>query len=332
MARFKVYVSSNEVPDKAIELLKNIGDVRINPKDGPPARNVLLKEVEDIDGLFCLLTEKIDAELMDRAKKLKVVANMAVGYDNIDVEEATRRGIMVGNTPGVLTETTADTAFALMLTVARRIVEADNYVRAGRWVVPWTPMMMVGSDVYGKILGIYGLGRIGLAIARRAKGFNMRLIYYDVIRNEKAEKELGIEYMSFEDVLRQCDFLSIHVPLLPETRHSVGEKQFALMKKTAFVINNARGPIIDEPALIKALQEKRIAGAGLDVFWHEPIEKDNPLLKMSNVVLLPHISSGSIETRTAMAVLAAENIVAALKGEVPPALVNKEVLKKSRTS
>jgi len=328
MARSKVYVSSNEVPDKAIQVLRSIADVRINPKDGPPARDVLLKEVEDVDGLFCLLTERIDAELMDRAKKLKVVANMAVGYDNINVDEATRRGIIVGNTPGVLTETTADTAFALMLAVARRIVEADNYVRAGKWVVPWTPMMMVGSDVYGKTLGIYGLGRIGLAIARRAKGFNMRLIYYDVIRNEKAEKEMGIEYLPFEDVLRQCDFLSIHVPLLPETRHSVGQKQFALMKKTAFVINNARGPIIDEPALIKALQEKRIAGVGLDVFWHEPIEKNSPLLKMNNVVILPHISSGSIETRIAMAVLAAENIVAALKGEVPPALVNKEVLKR----
>jgi len=328
MARFKVYVSSNEVPDKAIQLLKSIADVKINPKDGPPAREVLLKEVEGIDGLFCLLTERIDAELMDRAKKLKVVANMAVGYDNIDVQEATKRGIIVGNTPRVLTETTADTAFALMLAVARRIVEADKYIRAGKWVIPWTPMMMVGSDVCGKTLGIYGLGRIGFAVAKRAKGFDMRLIYYDVIRNEKAEKELGIEYMPFEDVLRQCDFLTIHVPLLPETRHSVGEKQFNLMKKTAFVINNARGPIIDEPALIKALQEKRIAGAGLDVFWHEPIEKGNPLLKMDNVVILPHISSGSIETRTAMAMLAAENIVAGLKGEVPPAIVNKEVLKK----
>jgi len=327
LATFRVYVSSNEVPDKAVQLLKSIADVRINPKDGPPARDVLLKEVEDVDGLFCLLTEKIDVELMDRAKKLKVVANMAVGFDNIDVKEATKRGIMVGNTPGVLTETTADTAFALMLAVARRIVEADNYVRAGKWVVPWTPMMMVGSDVHGKTLGIYGLGRIGLAIARRAKGFNMRLIYYDVIRNEKAEKELGIEYMPFEEVLKQCDFLSIHVPLLPETRCSVGEKQFSLMKRTAFVINNARGPIVDEPALIKALREKRIAGAGLDVFWKEPIEKDNRLLKMNNVVILPHISSASIETRTAMATLAAENIVAALKGEVPPALVNKEVLK-----
>jgi glyoxylate reductase len=237
---------------------------------------------------------------------------------------------MVGNTPGVLTETTADTAFALMLSVARRVVEADNYVRDGKWTIPWTPMMMVGYDVYGKTLGIYGLGRIGYAVAKRAKGFGMRLIYYDAIRNEKAEKELGIEYMPFEDVLRQCDFLTVHVPLLPETRSSVGEKQFTMMKKTAFVINNARGPIVDEPALIKALQEKRIAGAGLDVFWHEPIEKGNPLLKMSNVVLLPHVSSGSIETRIAMAMLAAQNIASGLKGETPPALVNKEVLQRKK--
>jgi glyoxylate reductase len=330
MAKYKVYVSSNEVPYKAVQFLKSIATVKINPKDGPPARDVLLKEVEEVDGLFCLLTEKVDAELLDRAKKLKVVANMAVGYDNINVEEATKRGVMVGNTPGVLTETTADTAFALMLSVARRVVEADNYVRDGKWTIPWTPMMMVGYDVYGKTLGIYGLGRIGYAVAKRAKGFGMRLIYYDAIRNEKAEKELGIEYMPFEDVLRQCDFLTVHVPLLPETRSSVGEKQFAMMKKTAFVINNARGPIVDEPALIKALQEKRIAGAGLDVFWHEPIEKGNPLLKMSNVVLLPHVSSGSIETRIAMAMLAAQNIASGLKGETPPALVNKEVLQRRK--
>jgi glyoxylate reductase len=330
MAKYKVYVSSNEVPDKAVQFLKSIATVRINPKDGPPARDVLLKEVEGVDGLFCLLTEKVDAELLDRAKKLKVVANMAVGYDNINVEEATKRGVMVGNTPGVLTETTADTAFALMLSVARRVVEADNYVRDGKWTIPWTPMMMVGYDVYGKTLGIYGLGRIGYAVAKRAKGFGMRLIYYDAIRNEKAEKELGIEYMPFEDVLRQCDFLTVHVPLLPETRNSVGEKQFAMMKKTAFLINNARGPIVDEPALVKALQEKRIAGAGLDVFWHEPIEKGNALLKMSNVVLLPHVSSGSIETRIAMAMLAAQNIASALKGETPPALVNKEVLQRKK--
>jgi len=330
MAKYKVYVSSNEVPDKATKLLKSIATVKINPKDGPPARDVLLKEVEEVDGLFCLLTEKVDAELLDRAKKLKVVANMAVGYDNINVEEATKRGIMVGNTPGVLTETTADTAFALMLSVARRVVEADNYVRGGKWTIPWTPMMMVGYDVYGKTLGIYGLGRIGYAVAKRAKGFGMRLIYYDAIRNEKAEKELGIEYMPFEEVLKQCDFLTVHVPLLPETRNSVGEKQFALMKKTAFLINNARGPIVDEPALIKALQEKTIAGAGLDVFWHEPIEKGNPLLKMSNVVILPHVSSGSIETRIAMAMLAAQNIASALKGETPPALVNKEVLQRKK--
>jgi lactate dehydrogenase-like 2-hydroxyacid dehydrogenase len=191
-------------------------------------------------------------------------------------------------------------------------------------------MMMVGYDVYGKTLGIYGLGRIGYAVAKRAKGFGMRLIYYDAIRNEKAEKELGIEYMPFEEVLKQCDFLTVHVPLLPETRNSVGEKQFALMKKTAFLINNARGPIVDEPALIKALQEKTIAGAGLDVFWHEPIEKGNPLLKMSNVVILPHVSSGSIETRIAMAMLAAQNIASALKGETPPALVNKEVLQRKK--
>ncbi len=330
MHKYKVYVSSNEVPEKALQLLRSIAEVKVNPEDGPPARATLLKEVADIDGLFCLLTERVDAELMDAAKKLKVVANMAVGYDNINVEEATKRGIVAANTPGVLTETVADLTMGLILAIARRIVEADRYVRSGKWVLSWTPMMMVGSDVYGKTLGIYGLGRIGSAVARRAKGFDMKLIYYDVFRNSELEKKMGIEYMPFESMLRESDYLSIHVPLLPETRHSIGEKQLGLMKRSAFLVNTSRGQVVDEQALIKALKEKRIAGAALDVHEKEPIDASNPLLKMENVILLPHIASASIETRTAMAVMAAQAIVSVLRGEVPPNILNIDAVKTKR--
>lgn len=326
MAQFEVYVSSNEVPKEALDILKTVADVKVNPEDGPPSRETLLKEVSDVDGLFCLLTERVDIELMNTAKRLKIVANMAVGYDNIDVSEATRRGIMVTNTPGILTETTADETMALLLAVSRRIVEADKYVRAGKWIIPWSPMMMVGNDVCGKTLGIYGLGRIGQAVARRAKGFEMRLVYCDSYRNLDVEKELNIQYMSLDDVLRQCDYLVIHVPLVSETRHSINAEKLSLMKKTAFVINTSRGPVIDEKALIAALQKSQLAGAALDVFEKEPIEMNNPLIEMNNVVIVPHIASASIETRTGMAKMAAENIIAGLRGLTPKTLINKEVL------
>lgn len=327
MVGFKVYVSSNEVSEKALQILKTVADVKVNPSNGPPTRQILLKEVSNVDGLFCLLTERIDSELMDVAKKLKVVANMAVGYDNVDVSEATKRGIMLTNTPEILTETVADLTMALLLAIGRRIVEADKFVRVGKWVIPWSPMMMVGSDIYGKILGIYGLGRIGAAVARRAKGFNMKLIYYDVYRNMEMEKKLDIKFMPLDNVLTECDYLTIHVPLRPETRHSIDAKKLSLMKKTAYLINTSRGAVIDENALIKALHENWIAGAALDVFEKEPLNLSNPLIKLDNVILVPHIASASIETRTGMAVMAAQNIVSALKSEVPPNLVNKEVLK-----
>ncbi len=327
MPKFKVYVSSNEIPEKALQILGSVAEVKVNPKDGPPARETLLKEVADVDGLFCLLTERIDPELMDAAKKLKIAANMAVGYDNINVPEATKRGLVVTNTPGVLTETVADLTMGLVLAVARRIGEADRYIRSGKWVIGWTPMMMVGSDVHGKNLGIYGLGRIGSAVAQRGKGFGMRLIYNDVYRNAELEKKLGIEYVAFEELLKESDYLSIHVPLLPETRHSIGAKQLALMKKSAFLINTSRGPVVDEQALIRALQEKTIAGAALDVFEKEPVDTGNPLLKMENVVVVPHIASASIETRTAMAVMAAQGIVSTLKGQIPSNIINKELTK-----
>jgi len=264
--------------------------------------------------------------VLEAGKKLKIVASMSVGFDHIDLETATKRGIMATHTPGVLTEAVADETLGLMLAVARRLVEGDGYVRDGSWKLKWSPMLLVGRDVYGKTLGIYGLGRIGVAVAKRAKGFSMKIIYYDPFRNEEAEKSLGIEFKSKEDVIRESDFLSVHVPLLPETKNSIGPKEFLMMKKTAFLINTARGGVVDEKALIEALKAGTIAGAALDVFEKEPVDVDNPLLKMKNVVVEPHLASGSIESRTSMAVLAAQNLVAGLTGQVPPNLVNKQVL------
>ncbi len=322
----KIYVTSNEIPQEAITILSKLGDVKVNPISGPPKREDLFAEIHDSDAILCLLTEKIDGELLNNAGRLKVIANMAVGYDNVDLTEATRRGIPVTNTPGVLTDTTADTAMALVLSVARRIVEADQYVRDGKWTVPWSPMTMVGTDVHGKTLAIYGLGRIGEALAKRARGFDMKIIYYSASRKPEVEAKYAMEYVSLEEALGRCDFLSIHVPLRPETRHSIGARELSIMRETAYLVNTSRGQVVDQAALIEALAQHRIAGAGLDVFEEEPLPQSSPLLGMKNVVLLPHIGSGSRETRTSMAVMAAENIASALKGMRPPNIVNRDVL------
>lgn len=332
MSHPKVYVTTNEAPQSAISIMKSVAEVRVYKGAAAPPRSVLLREVADVDGLFCLLTERVDSELLERAKKLKVVGNMAVGHDNVDLDEASKRGVLVTNTPGILTETVADATFALILATARRIVEANRYLMEKRWRIRWSPMMMAGTDVHGKVLGIYGLGRIGAAVARRAKGFGMDVMYFGTTRNRKIERECGLTFAPLRELLHKCDVLSIHVPLLPETRHAIGRKELSLMKKTAFIINTARGPVIDEGALIEALRTGKIAGAGLDVFENEPIEPKNPLLKLDNVVLLPHIGSASLETRTAMAEMAARNIVAGLKGEIPPQLLNREALPAARAS
>jgi len=324
----KVYVT-RIIPEKGLEILREAADVKVWQNELPPPREVLLKEVEDVDGLVSLLTDKIDAELFDRAKKLKIVSNYAVGFDNIDLNEATKRGIMATNTPGVLTETTADLAFILLMATARRIVEGDKFVRAGRWKT-WGPMLMLGQDVYGAKLGLIGLGRIGYAVAKRAKGFDMDVMYYDLFRNEKAEQELGLKFVELEQLLKESDFISIHVPLTPETKHLINEKTLGLMEKTAILVNTARGPVVDEKALYEALVSNKIAGAGLDVMDPEPPSMDNPLLKLDNVIILPHIASASIATRTKMAVMAAENCVSGLKGEVPPNLLNKQVIDKMK--
>jgi len=318
---------TREIPKPALSILKAKTEPKVWPKEDPPPKDVIIREVRNIEGLMCLLTDPIDMEVVNAGKDLKVISQVAVGYDNIDVEAATRRGIYVTNTPGVLTETTADLTWALLMAVARRVVEADKYVRRGDWKIPWGLMMMLGSDVYGKTIGIVGLGRIGLAIARRAKGFDMRILYHSRTRKPDLEKELGIKYVDFETLVKESDFITLHVPLTPETHHMISEKELELMKNTAYVINTSRGPIVDEAALYKALKEGWIKGAALDVYEKEPTDPDNPLLKLDNVVLTPHIGSASVETRTRMAVMAAENLVSVLDGKIPPNLVNKDVLK-----
>jgi len=327
MAKPKVYVT-RELLERGMKIIREHFDVEVWPEYGPPPKEEIIRKVRDVDALVTFLSDKIDAEVFDAAPKLKIVAQMAVGYDNIDVAEATKRGIYVTNTPGVLTETTADFAWALLLAVARRVVEADKYVRTGQWKVSWHPSMLLGRDVYGATLGIVGAGRIGRAVARRAKGFNMKIIYYDVVpMPPEDEKELGARLVDLDTLFREADFVSIHVPLTKETYHLVNEDKLKLMKKTAYLINNSRGPVVDEKALYKALKEGWIAGAALDVFEQEPTPMDNPLLKLDNVVVAPHISSASYETRSRMAEMVAENLVAFFEGRQPPNLVNPEVLK-----
>ncbi|HHV80820.1 MAG: D-glycerate dehydrogenase [Dictyoglomi bacterium] len=309
-------------------MIRKEHDVEVNPYDRVLTREELLQAVKGRDGILCLLTDKIDAEVFDAAgPQLKVVSNYAVGYDNIDVDEATKRGIVVTNTPGVLTETTADLAWALIMSVARRIVEADKFTRAGKYD-GWAPMLFLGQDIYGKTLGIIGMGRIGQAVARRAKGFNMKVLYNDIRRiPEELEKELNATFASMDEVIENSDFISLHTYLSPETYHLINEEKLKRMKKTAYLINTSRGPVIDEAALVKALKEGWIAGAGLDVYEFEP--KLVPgLAECENAVLLPHIASASVETRTKMATMAAENLLAVLAGRMPPNPVNPEVMKK----
>jgi glyoxylate reductase len=311
-----------------MKIIRERFDAEVWPEYGPPPKEEIIRKARNVDALVTLLSDKIDAEVFDAAPKLKIVAQMAVGFDNIDVAEATKRGIYVTNTPGVLTETTADFAWALLMAVARRVVEADKYVRSGQWKVSWHPSMLLGRDVYGATLGIVGAGRIGTAVARRAKGFNMKILYYDVVpMPPEIEKELGAERVDLDTLLKESDFVSIHVPLIKETYHLINEAKLRLMKRTAYLINNSRGPVIDEKALYKALKEGWIAGAALDVFEQEPTPMDNPLLKLDNVVVAPHISSASYETRSRMAEMVAENLVAFFEGRAPPNLVNPEVVK-----
>ena len=325
--RKKVY-TTRKLPEEAMKILESKFDVEVWPDEMPPPKSLLIEKVKDADGLICLLTEPIDEEVINAAgSQLRGISQVAVGFNNIDVKAATGKGIYVTNTPGVLTDTTADFAFTLLMSVARRVAEADRYAKAGKWKVPWGLMMMLGQDVWRRTIGIIGMGRIGSAVAKRAKGMNMKILYYDVIRNEQAEKEVGAKYVDLETLLGESDFVTVHVPLLPSTHHLMNEDRLKLMKKTACLINTSRGPIVDEKALYKALKEGWIWAAGLDVWEEEPADLDNPLLRLENVTSTPHIASASVATRTKMAVMAAENMVDILEGRVPPNLANNEVLK-----
>ena len=325
-SRKKIYIT-RELPQDAMRILEPRFDVEVWPDEMPPPKSLLLEKAKDLDGLICMLTEQIDEDFIRAAgPQLKGISQVAVGFNNIDVKASTEKGIYVTNTPGVLTDTTADFAFTLLMAVARRVAEADRYVKAGKWKVPWGLMMMVGQDIWRKTIGIVGMGRIGSAVAKRAKGMNMKILYSDVVRNEKAEKEVGAEYVALETLLEESDFVTVHVPLFPSTHHLVNEERLKMMKKTACLINTSRGPVVDEKALYKALKEGWIWAAGLDVWEEEPTDPNNPLLKLDNVTVAPHIASGSIATRTKMAVMAAENMAAIQEGRVPPNLVNKEVL------
>lgn len=326
MAKPKVFVT-RILPKPALDKIEEFAEMEVWQDELPPSREVLLEKVKGIDGLLCLLTDKIDGEVMDTGANLKVISNYAVGFDNIDIPAATQRGIPVGNTPGVLTETTADLAFTLLMSSARRVVEADRYTRDGKWKT-WGPMLFLGQDIHHATLGIVGLGRIGCEMAKRGKGFDMKLIYHDAVRNEKAEQELGIKYVDMDTLLKESDFVSLHVPLMESTRHLMGAKEFDMMKPTAILINSARGPVVDQKALYEALKAGKIAYAGLDVFEVEPIAADDPLLTLDNITILPHIASASVATRTKMALMAADNLIAGIKGEALPTPVNPEVCRK----
>jgi glyoxylate reductase len=320
--KLKVYIT-RKLPDQVLTQVRERFDVRMwEEEETPVPYKVLEKEIQDVDGLLCLLTETIDESLIKKAKKLKVIANMAVGFNNIDLVSATKHGIRVTNTPDVLTETTADLTFGLLMTSARRIVEASNYLKNGDWKT-WSPMQLTGQDIHGATLGIIGLGRIGEALVKRAKGFDMEVLYFNRSRKYEQEEKLGITYSSFENVLKVSDFICIMVPYTPDTVNLIGADELSLMKKNAILINTSRGGIVDESALYYALKNNEIWGAGLDVFKNEPVSLDQPLLTLPNVVSLPHIGSASITTRLKMANLALINLIAGLQGNTPPNLLNK---------
>ena len=316
----KVLVTAR-LPEEVLSRITRDHQVLMHAQDIPMEREKLLESIVDVEGLLCTITDRIDGELLGRAKRLRVIANNGVGFDHIDVGEASLRAIPVANTPGVLTQATADLTFALILAAARRVAEGDRMVRAGDFKF-WAPLKFLGTEVSGKTLGIIGMGRIGRAVAKRAAGFDMKVIYWGRSRLEpEVEHELKISFSSFDDLLRESDFVSLHAPLGPQTRHMVGAQELSMMKTSAVLINTARGPMVDEKALVEALRSGSIRSAGLDVYENEP-ELSAGLAHLDNVVLLPHMGSATIETRTRMADMACDNLLAGLAGKRPPNCIN----------
>lgn len=322
---FKVFVT-RAIPEEGLNLLRKYCEVEVSPYDRMLTKEELLEKVQGKNAVITQLTDKVDKEFFEAAKEVKIVANYAVGFDNIDLEEATRRGVYITNTPDVLTNATAELAWALLFATARRVVESDKFMRAGKFQ-GWAPMLFLGKGVTGKTLGIIGAGRIGQAFAKMAKGFDMKILYTARSPKKEFEEETGAQYVDLDTLLKESDFVSIHVPLTPETRHLIGEKELKLMKKSAILINTGRGPVVDEKALVKALKNKDIYAAGLDVYEREPLLEEE-LAQLDNVVMLPHIGSATEEARRDMSILVAQNIIDVIEGRVPRTLVNKDVLNK----
>jgi glyoxylate reductase len=317
---------TGHLPDEVVAPLVQQWDVTMHPLDQPMDRNTILSLVPDIQGLICMITDAVDEVLLDRATELKMVANFGVGFNNIDVPAATARGIMVSNTPGVLTDATADLTMALILAVGRRVVEGDKYTRQGKFKF-WAPFHFLGHEITGKTLGIVGMGRIGAAVACRAAGFNMPVIYHNrQPLPEEKEQSLGVRHVDLETLLQQSDFVSMHVPLTAETHHLIGARQFSAMKPDGFLINTSRGPVVDETALFDALVHREIGGAGLDVYENEPALTPG-LEKLDNVILLPHMGSATQETRRRMGAIVVENMIAGLEGRMPPNCLNPVIVK-----
>ena len=324
MAKPRVFVA-RQIFEEALDMIAREAQVKVWPDELPPPHSVLLEKVADVDGLLSLLTDRIDRELMDAAPTLRVISQIAVGYENIDVAEATRRGIPVGYTPGVLTSTTADMAFALLMAAGRKLVEGAEAVKAGEWKT-WHPLHFLGQDIHGATLGIVGMGRIGLEMAKRAQGFDMSILYSDVVqRPEEEEKRYNMRFKALDTVLGESDFISLHVNLMPDTYHLISDRELGLMRPTAVLVNAARGPVIDPKALYRALKDGKIGAAALDVTEPEPIPADDPLLTLDNCIIVPHIASASVATRLRMSTMAAENLIAGLRGEKMTNCVNPEV-------
>jgi glyoxylate reductase len=323
MSKPKVFITRH-LPEAAKEKIDSVCDVEIWDHEYPPPYETILKRMADKDGLLCLLTDKIDANLMASAPNLKVISQCAVGFDNVDIAAATGRGIGVGNTPGVLTDATADFAFTLLMAAARRVGEGIDYIRAGKWTT-WGLTTLLGQEIYGATLGLIGFGRIGQAVAKRARGFDMRILYHDTNRLMDAEKKFGAEYCDLDSLLRTSDFVSLHVNLTPNTHGMINHITFEKMKPTAVLINTARGPIVDPEALYTALKSGQIAAAALDVTDPEPLPVDHKLVTLPNLIVAPHIASGTVTSRTKMALMAAENLIAGVNGQCPPNCVNPTV-------